>query len=222
MVDAEHSVLRLVQPPDVTVGTRVCRKCQQMYAVSDFGKGSNKNWCKSCLNERQHVWAATPEPGVVRVCTQCGLKKPIDQFNAVLKGLPRKQSMCRRCKYKRDAVLVQQHRDKYGRRASAKGSAFRRWFTNVRSRARRAGIPFDLALEDVFVPDFCPVLGIRLVWTGRAGAEDNPSLDRLVPQKGYVKGNVAVISRRANRIKNDGTRAEHERIVEWLRSLGVP
>ena len=43
-----------------------------------------------------------------------------------------------------------------------------------------------------------------------------PSLDRLVPDKGYVPGNVIWISLRANQIKSDGTSEEIFRVAEWL------
>lgn len=36
-------------------------------------------------------------------------------------------------------------------------------------------------------------------------------------EKGYVPGNVVVMSYRANRLKNDGTAEEHEIIAAWMR-----
>lgn len=63
-------------------------------------------------------------------------------------------------------------------------------------------------LESLELPDLCPALGIRLIY-GRRGTHDNAaSLDRQDPSKGYVFGNVSVISLRANRIKQDATAAE--------------
>ena len=43
-----------------------------------------------------------------------------------------------------------------------------------------------------------------------------PSLDRIVPKKGYVEGNIAWISNRANVIKNDGTAEEHLKVAEYI------
>ncbi len=66
----------------------------------------------------------------------------------------------------------------------------------------------------------CPILHIKLTHDGNR--DHSPSLDRIIPQKGYVKGNVQVISLRANRIKSDATLEELERIVENLRSHLCP
>lgn len=96
-------------------------------------------------------------------------------------------------------------------------------FKRVQSRAKRDGIVFALRVEDVVVPEFCPVLGIRLERSRRNGPEDNsPSLDRIRPELGYVPGNVAVVSQRANRLKNNGTAEEHEAIARFIRIASGP
>lgn len=83
-------------------------------------------------------------------------------------------------------------------------------------RAEKLGIAFDISSEDVDVPDVCPVFGTPLVWTNKLG-NDTPSLDRRVPANGYVKGNVAFISMRANRIKSDATIEDLEQILKWMK-----
>jgi len=86
-------------------------------------------------------------------------------------------------------------------------------------RARERGIPIDITADDIHVPTHCPVLGIPIVVGARGlGTRDNaPSLDRIDPSKGYVRGNVAVISFRANRIKNDSTLEEIEAVAAYAR-----
>jgi hypothetical protein len=39
-----------------------------------------------------------------------------------------------------------------------------------------------------------------------------------VPAKGYVKGNVAVISTRANRIKSNATYKEIQMVADWVKA----
>lgn len=93
-------------------------------------------------------------------------------------------------------------------------------FVQAKSRAKQKGIKFDIALEDIpDKPDLCPILGIPLkVHEGFSGwHDDSPSLDRIVNEKGYVKGNIRIISNRANRLKLDATFDELEKILEDAR-----
>lgn len=79
----------------------------------------------------------------------------------------------------------------------------------ARERSVRSGIPFAIALSDLDAPAFCPVLGIALDYAVRGRHRDaSPSIDRFVGSLGYVRGNVRVISWRANRLKSDGTPEE--------------
>lgn len=71
--------------------------------------------------------------------------------------------------------------------------------------------------SDIFIPARCPVFGTDLTLAPNCG--NSPSLDRADNTKGYVKGNVWVISDRANRLKRDGTAAEHEAIARYMRSV---
>lgn len=91
----------------------------------------------------------------------------------------------------------------------------------TKSRAKRLGLPFDLTLDDIVVPDVCPVLGIPLVCGsgGRGGRMDSPSIDRIDPALGYVRGNVRIISNRANTLKNNASLAELEMVLTDLRNL---
>ncbi len=92
---------------------------------------------------------------------------------------------------------------------------------SAKTRSKKYGIPFDLKLSDIVVPEFCPLLGIRLQHHKRNGKnagfeQDSPSLDRIIPEKGYVKGNVWVISLRANTIKNNATLKEIQNVAANL------
>lgn len=92
----------------------------------------------------------------------------------------------------------------------------------ARKRARAAGVPFALLLSDIPpVPEVCPALGIRLRHTTGCAQDCSPSLDRLTPELGYVPGNVAWISKRANTIKQNATPAELAAVAVWA-SHAVP
>ncbi len=90
---------------------------------------------------------------------------------------------------------------------------------HYRYSAKRKGVPFNLTLDDIKVPEFCPILGIPLVRSTGAHTDSSPSLDRINPSLGYIRSNVIVISYRANRIKNDATISELQKISDFYNKL---
>ena len=84
----------------------------------------------------------------------------------------------------------------------------RRLLQLCRARARKAGLLCTVTKEDIVVPSHCPVLGLPLFVQKRGFSDNSPTLDRIDNTKGYVPGNVMVVSWRANRIKCDATVAE--------------
>lgn len=110
--------------------------------------------------------------------------------------------------------MFREDRDKRNLRTKLwhRGNISRSYVLAAKGRAARQGVPFDLNPEDVVIPDKCPVFGIPLIVGEDKRSDNTPSIDRVVPSKGYVKGNIVVISWRANRLKSDAT-------VEELRML---
>ncbi len=95
---------------------------------------------------------------------------------------------------------------------------------HAKNRAKQKGLAFDLGRADLEMPERCPVLGIEFRWgTGAMGWRNmaSPSLDRIKPQLGYVRGNVLVISNRANHLKSNGTISEFEAVLAYMRSVGA-
>lgn len=86
----------------------------------------------------------------------------------------------------------------------------------AKRRAQKFGLAFDLAVHDIIVPDVCPLLGIPLEVGHRVQTDASPSLDRIDPTKGYIRGNVWVISYRANAIKQNATLDELRLLVANL------
>ena len=87
----------------------------------------------------------------------------------------------------------------------------------AKSRAKKNNLPFNLELNDIIIPERCPLLGIKIESTEVRNSPNNPSLDKIIPEKGYIKGNVWVISNRANTLKNDASLQELELLVENLK-----
>lgn len=102
---------------------------------------------------------------------------------------------------------------------SALYTAKRAKFRAKAANANRLGKIWDIKFGDLDWPTHCPILGLELNYFHSYRQENSPSFDCITPDKGYIKGNVAIISYRANRIKNDGSAEEHKRIAEWLNSV---
>lgn len=85
---------------------------------------------------------------------------------------------------------------------------------SARNRAKRDGCPCTITKADIVIPEFCPLLGIRL---SRNKTDASPSLDKIRPELGYVPGNVWVISKRANTIKSNATPEELQMLAANLK-----
>lgn len=91
---------------------------------------------------------------------------------------------------------------------------------SIRGRAKKKAIPFNLTADDILaaIPSnrLCPALGIPLIW-GKRLSRNSPSIDRLMPGEGYVVGNIAIISHKANSIKQDAIcSSELRRVADWM------
>lgn len=90
---------------------------------------------------------------------------------------------------------------------------------DAKRRAINKLIPFTIVQSDIIIPKMCPVLNIELFHGEKTICDNSPTLDRIIPEQGYVPGNIVVLSNKANRLKNDGTLAEHQKLVSWLESF---
>jgi hypothetical protein len=87
----------------------------------------------------------------------------------------------------------------------------------IKKRAKKKNIPFNLDVEDILIPKLCPILGIELKQGVGCVQDSSPSMDRIIPEKGYVKGNCFVISSKANRLKQEHTLETLEIIIKYIK-----
>lgn len=90
-------------------------------------------------------------------------------------------------------------------------------FCSAKKRAKEKDLDFNIELSDIVIPEYCPVLNIKLEFNKNRPCDNSPSLDRINNNEGYVKGNVRVISYRANSLKRDGSIEEFERIINYIK-----
>jgi len=82
-------------------------------------------------------------------------------------------------------------------------------YRNIRKRAKRQGREFSIEYSDIIIPDVCPIFGVPFTMNATADNCDfAPSIDRIDSSKGYVKGNIQVISKLANCMKWTATKEQ--------------
>lgn len=148
-------------------------------------------------------------------CTICNKIKLRSEFYKNSKRY--NKGYCKECQ--RELRSTSEYRDKKNdnSREWHKKDPRRLLLYNARRRAKDYNIPFSLTLDDIVIPEKCPILGIPLYKTEGKKTENSPSLDRVFPELGYIVGNVCVISSRANRMKNDATLEDIEKIAKYMR-----
>ena len=164
----------------------------------------------------------------MKTCSACGERKSKKEFY-------RKHGRCKTCVKayqnnrnaqirsltvmpKCDTVLPETKRDPMNPK-DAKEIAMKRMLSSAKTRAAVKGLQFNLHYEDVSIPNLCPVLRIPLIPSEGILSDNSPSLDRLIPYLGYTKGNVKVISMKANRIKTDATSSEIEAVLTYVKKI---
>lgn len=173
-----------------------------------------------------------------KTCNCCGLNFPLSGFHIQRKGKFGRQAKCKKCTSdtyyvrNREAVIERtrqrrateegREQERQWQRARRRSNPLVRMVQEAKARATKKGIPFGITADHLEMPEVCPVLGIEISMGMGARADCSPSIDRIDSTKGYVPGNVRVISWRANRLKNDATLEEMKAIVGYMEAaLGV-
>jgi hypothetical protein len=143
--------------------------------------------------------AASPEQYFCKYCQQ---SKSVEEMADGRAKRP-SQSMCKSCRWKRQAQWKREHVGVF-------------LVQLARHRSKKKNIPFDITADDIEVTEYCPILGIKLS-KGKGKLHDfSATIDRINPELGYVPGNVIVISHRANRLKGNGTSEELRKVADWM------
>ena len=168
-----------------------------------------------------------------RKCTQCGEWKDYKHFSW-RSDRPNKRltSRCHECRQKNHHENPETARIKANeyyhnnRDVCLERDKKRRWrnparclLLGARWRAKKYRLKFNLTEKDIVIPLFCPILGIPLRMGEGKCHSNSPTLDRIDSRKGYVRGNVIVISFRANTIKNDATLEELKMVWKFYHQL---
>lgn len=192
-----------------------CPKCgiekpltTEFFRIESRSRTGFESRCKECNRSDKSKQRAKEVSLGIRVCTDCKIEKPISEFErgrydryAKDSSVKTTRSICFPCHAKR----MRENRLK-NKQVNPEYNSIREKLNSARKRAKDSGYPFDLSIEDLMpFPTHCEVLGIELKYI--AYGNDRPdglaTLDKLIPDLGYVKGNVKIISHKANRLKSD-------------------
>lgn len=209
----------------------ICKEWKPLCAFNKSCKGTDGFYhtCRACrsvqkkkertkLGSREHI-----EVPATKKCSQCGIVKPSADFHRDRTRVHGIVPWCNGCVHSKNRAIL---------RANPVLYKMKIMIGNARSRATRDGVPFNLTLDwlmDTFGKvTHCPALGIKIDWENHSGAPaaNSPSLDKIDPPLGYVVGNVALISHKANAMKNDVSPKQLERfcshhLAELSEQLGV-
>lgn len=184
-----------------------CSLCKQIKPLADF------NLCRAAVDGR------------FSYCRSCSRQKDRERY-----ATDRAKERIRNKKYREQNKerLKQSRKVRDAANLSKLAAAKLKYLTEnshyylylgAKNRANKAGIPFNIEPEDIIIPAICPVLGLELTRNrGRVGP-NSPSVDKIIPELGYVKGNVRVISYRANTLKSNGTIEEFYKVIEDLKRI---
>ncbi len=185
--------------------TKQCTQCGEVKELSEFSKTSEskdglRNTCKTCVNIHSRAYYKTNKDKIQdyrkankhkRTAYNEANKDKIKAYAAAY----REANKGRKKNYNKDACVLQ----------------------GIRIRSRQKGLEFNLDLEDMTYPEFCPVFGFKLERSNTGSpAKNSPSVDRIDPTKGYVKGNIQMISQLANSMKSNATPEELLMFADWI------
>lgn len=99
---------------------------------------------------------------------------------------------------------------------------------NIKFSAKKRNLDFNLKYSDFELPIFCPILGVKLEYGKNTNSPFNASIDRIDNTKGYIRGNIIVISRKANLMKNDASLEDlqiyctnMEKLINYYKTRGA-
>jgi predicted Zn-ribbon and HTH transcriptional regulator len=152
-----------------------------------------------------------------RTCKVCNLEKELSEFPArISKRLLTKTAQCNKCRYTKANARVASNPVLRATKIVSMQKSYKKtkalepeklMVKEARKRAKREGVVCTITPADIYIPKFCPLMGIPLKFNygEKAASPNSPSLDKIYPDKGYIPGNVMVISNAANVAKSNLT-----------------
>lgn len=208
---------------------KLCKKCgiekELKFMVKHSGaKDGYLYQCKECQKKKIRL-----NKGLIldinvaeKYCPVCEKTKVTDDFNVSTRSEDGLQFLCRDCYSKHDAINNGKDKNYFRKLRSSVDSKFKQklqtqkkensrknhitvMLANAKKRAIKKGIEFSLTKEDIIIPDKCPLLGVEFVIGTKENYDFTPTIDRIDNTKGYIPGNIQIITNKANSMKNSAS-----------------
>jgi len=172
--------------------------------IRKAGKDKVCNLCKVELNNSNTTWYR--QKNYIYKCNDCVKLEKAIEANERRKKTPNQTKL-----------INKKYKDKQKKEKPTLYSA-QQMYSSAFKRAKALKLPFDIDSKYVnsICPKKCPILDIAIKYGGGNKKKNSASLDRITPNKGYVKGNVQVISQLANTMKNEATPSELLKFAKWV------
>lgn len=141
---------------------------------------------------------------MTKICTKCKQEKSLEDFHRHSRSKNGHREVCKAC---RKTLSAEVHKKK---------DLQAHTLQSIKFRAKELKLPFNLVYDDITPPETCPVFGFKLIRYRGGRQYDSPSVDRIIPELGYVKGNIQVISSLANTMKQDATKEQLVTFAKWI------
>ena len=98
---------------------------------------------------------------------------------------------------------------------------FFKWANTIKTRAKKKNIPYDLDADFLMsiITTHCPVFGVKFERGIGFAKQFSPTIDRIIPEKGYIRDNVIIVSKRANQIKSDASLLEIQEVLDFYSKI---
>jgi len=153
-------------------------------------------------------------------CAKCGVLKTKENTNLSKDKLSGFLSYCKNChnKWRKELTMNYSEEKKEQIKEQERNHKRERYSDNPmyisllskKTFSKKYNLPFNLTLEDLIVPEYCPLLNVKM----ERGTPYTPSIDRIIPSLGYVKGNIQIVSLKANLMKTNATLKELKSFCE--------
>lgn len=157
---------------------KICKKCNQVKSLNDFYTDTHS------------------KDGKTYTCKECitEYRNRNKEKNRLYQEIRRLENNQKVCEIRRNSWRNLDPRKKL--------------YQQSKSRALRKNIEFSISINDIIIPDKCPLLNVPFIIGTKNNYEYTHSLDRIDNSKGYIPGNIWVISKKANSMKNSANKEE--------------